>query len=272
MRAEGHSLQYGGHSFRVASRFLQQVVPGAATGQAPERVPLLAGAWASAMLLAELPKLRLTLTAGPAGRRLDAYFSHRMWGIRHSCLAQGVLVLPAEPGRYARGRSRQAVRTNMRKAQAAGVVCRPLETAGQRRLSWQLLGRCVSETSADEFALPGDMWWGAFAEDARPVAMAHATVDREVALLQSFFSLDRPSRYLLHTALVEALVAADVRYVVASGPMAPLLEPSLQYWQRLLGYQVANLAVRSEARAHRAVRLARASDQPAPSTCGEIAA
>jgi hypothetical protein len=223
--------------------FLKRVVPGPHDVVPPQRHSLVKGASATAKLLALLPRLRVRLTADPAGERLHAHFSHRLWGIRHCRLAQGVLVLPDEQGRYARGRSRQAVRTNMRKAVAVGISCHPLGTARERSAAWRSVGLGVSNVEDDHFSLPGDRWWGAFASDGQPVAIARATVDREIALLQTFVSSHRPSRYLLHTELVEDLVGIEVRYVVANAPMAPLLEPSLQYWQRLLGYQVANLLV-----------------------------
>jgi hypothetical protein len=70
------------------------------------------------------------------------------------------------------------------------------------------------------------------------------TVDREWSLLKGLVSTDHAGRYLLHTDLVNALAGAKVRYLVVDGPMAPLLAPELQYWQRLLGYRVASLSVR----------------------------
>jgi hypothetical protein len=63
-------------------------------------------------------------------------------------------------------------------------------------------------------------------------------------LLQSFASAHRASRYLLHTELVEALAQANVRYLATGAPMAPMLEPSLQYWQHVLGYSVVTVALR----------------------------
>ena len=259
-------FQYGGEVFLEASRFLQRVVPGASHSQAPERVSPVAGARATCGLIRGLPRIEVRLTGEPAGERLSAHFGHRLWGIRHARVAQGVLVLPAEPGRYARGRSRQAVRTNMRKARAAGIACRPLDSAWTQRATWQGLGRRVDTADEDRFAIPGDRWWGAFAPDGGPVAFAQVTVDREIALLQTLASLDRPTRYLLHTQVVEALVGANVRYLVASAPMAPLLEPALQYWQRLLGYQIANLSVSTASPARWELRVAEVDAEPAVST------
>jgi hypothetical protein len=237
------SRQYGGESFCTASLFLRWVVPGGEASARPVRVPLLAGMRATALLLATLPKLRVSLTDSPAGERLRRHFRHRIWGILHSRLAQGVLVLPEDEGRYLRGRSRQAVRTNMHKAQAAGIACRSLKDVEERRAATQCLRPGMSEWGDDLFSLPGDAWRAAFAPSGEPVAFAQMTVDREWTLLQTFVSTDGASRYLLHTDLVETLVRAKARYLAVNAPMAPLLEPPLQYWQRLLGYQVANLSL-----------------------------
>jgi hypothetical protein len=182
-----------------------------------------------------------------------------MWGIPHARIAQGVLVLPTEEGRYVRGRSRHAVRTGINKARAAGITCQQLDDVEQRRAAaWSLRARVPGmwERPDDCFCLPGDTWWAAFAPGGEPVTIAQVTLDREWAVLRTFVSRDRASRYLLHTELIEMLVGANVRYLAIDGPMAPLLEPSLQYWQRLLGYRVFNLELSR-------VRVDRAPARPA---------
>jgi hypothetical protein len=191
-----------------------------------------------------LPKLQFSLSESPAGERLQRHFNHRIWGIRHARLAQGVLVLSDRDGSYLRGRSRRALRTGVNKARAAEITCRPLDDLDERRAAaWSLRDRVpgMCERADDLLRLPGDAWWAAFAPNGEPVAIAQMVVDRELALLQTFVSNDRASRYLLHTELVEWLARANVAYLAVDGPMAPLLEPGLQYWQHLLGYQVFNL-------------------------------
>jgi hypothetical protein len=242
------SLQYGGDVFRTASSFLQRVVPGMSTGDPDARRPALpVGIAATALLLSRLPTLTVRLSDSPAGERMRRHYSDRMWGILHSRLAQGVLALPAEQRQYLRGRSRQALRTNAHRARAAGVVCGRLEGLDRRRaaalrLRERLTG--VLEWPDELFCLPGDAWWSAHAPDGDAIAFARVTVDREWAMLQSFISSDRASRYLLHAEIVETLIAANVRYLTVCAPMAPLLEAPLQYWQRLLGFRVVNLSLR----------------------------
>jgi len=243
------SLQYGGGVFSTASAFLRRAVPGVpGDDHDGSRARIATGVPATALLLARLPTLTVLLSDSPAGERLRLHFGHRKWGILHSRLAQGVLVLPETQGRYLRGRSRQAVRTNIHKAHAAGISCERLDPVGQRRAATLQLRERAPERVPwpdEQFCLPGDVWWAARDRRGEAVALAQVTVDREWAMLQLLVSTDRPSRYLLHGEVVEALVAARVRYLAVSTAMAPLLEPTLQYWQRLLGFQVVNLAVRS---------------------------
>jgi hypothetical protein len=238
------SFQYGGGDFATASLFLRRVVSGADANGRSMPLSLLPGMTATAMLLRALPKLSVSLTDSPPGERLRRHFGDRIWGIRHSRIAQGVLELPEEQGAYLRGRSRQAVRTNIRKALAAGVACRPLNSIEERRAVAGHVVPGLAEWADDLFLLPGDLWSAAFAPSGVPVAVAQVTLDREWALLKVLASSDHASRYLLHTDLVNALVGAKVRYLVVDGPMAPLLAPALQYLQRLLGYRVAGLSVR----------------------------
>jgi hypothetical protein len=239
------SLQYGGENLRRASLFLGCVVPGAVAQPGSLRGQSLAGIRATASLLTSLPRLHVSLTDSPAGERLREHFGDRIWGIRHSRVAQGVLVLPEGEGLYVRGRSRQALRTGIRRARTEGITCRPLHDIEERRAALQHLDMTMSEWDEDYLSLAGDVWRAAFSANGVPVAVARVTVDAELALLETFVSSHMASRYLLHAELVETLVRAGVRYLAVNAPMAPLLEPALQYWQRLLGFQVANLSLRN---------------------------
>ncbi len=251
LRPRPESLQYGGDVFCAASSLLSRAVPGAYAGERGERACALpVEIAATALLLARLPTLDLRLSDSAPGERMRRHFDDRIWGVLHSRLAQGVLVLPSEHGDYLRGRSRQALRTNTRRARAAGLVCRQLDHLEQRRAATLHLRTRVGDMLrwADElFCLPGDAWLAAQAPSGEAVALAQVTVDREWALLHSLASVDHGARYLLHCEIVRTLIAANVRYLAVSAPMAPLLEPSLQYWQRLLGFGVFNLSLRAPA-------------------------
>jgi hypothetical protein len=216
------SFQYGGAVFCAASAFLRRAVPGVVDcdldRDAPRRL-VAKGTVATPLLLAGLPTLTVRLSASPAGERLREHFAHRQWGILHSRLAQGVLVLPETNATYLRGRSRQALRSNTRKAREAGITCRRLDHLSERRAAALHLRERAGDRVhwRDElFCAPGDAWWSARNRRGEAVALAQVTVDREWALLQLLVSRDRQSRYLLHSEVVEALVAARVRYLSVS--------------------------------------------------------
>jgi hypothetical protein len=256
-------LQYGGEVFRTASAFLRRAVPGVPADPGQHFVSTPAGVRATVALLTRLPTLTVRLTGASAGERLRAHFDDRMWGILHCRLAQGVLVLPDQYSHYLRGSSRQALRTNMHKARSCGIRCQRLEHLDQRRAASVHLRERASDRLhwPDElFCLAGDTWWAAHDRRGTAVALAQVTIDREWALLQSFVSTHRAGRYLLHAWIVEELIAADVRYLAVTASMAPLLEPSLQYWQHLLGFRIANLSVRSSLLS---------AEPPAPVPCAE---
>jgi hypothetical protein len=249
--------QYGGADLRTASLFLRRMLL-SETGDASS-AHVVAGMRATALLLARLPRLRVCLTGSPVGERLRDHFSHRIWGIPHARIAQGVLVLPEEKDRYLRGRSRHALRTGINKARAGGITCRGLNDVEERRVVARSMRERIAgmwEWGDDRFCLPGDSWWAAIAPDGEPVAIAQMVLDREWAVLKSFASKDRASRYLLHTSLVETLARANVRYLATDGPMAPMLGPNLQYWQHLLGYGIFNLALDRRPLAEAEVELA----------------
>ncbi len=79
------------------------------------------------------------------------------------------------------------------------------------------------------------------------VGLMWATVDREWAMLRLLVAKRSEARYALHTELVRYLCSQGVRYLFAREVSALLLPPGLQYFQQLLGYQVAHLRVLREA-------------------------
>jgi hypothetical protein len=269
-----------GWSLRVALAILRRVAPSAAScdplesvepvspqdagprmrKSAEQQVPILRGALACIQLLLGLPCFRVSLTDTTAGRRIDAHLRRRTWGIPHTRIAQAIFELPHSEGGHLRGRSRQAVRTNRRRALASGIVCLQLIDGDVRRCAVQALSERLEHMCGwpmERFCEPGDIWWAAFDATGVPVAVAALTVDREWALWQVMGSTDRSARYLLHSEIVETLRRSGVRYLTVSGPMAPMLESSLQYWQQRLGYSVANLTLPSRRRVLRPIFEAR---------------
>ena len=161
-------------------------------------------------------------------------------------------MLPGAYDEYLRGKRKQALRTNLRKAHAT-MVCHELaghdaETLGgvlsrhdDRRRPLDVRLQWWSE----ELSRTGNRGWFVTTTEGEPLALALVTVDREVAYLQAMVGVDRIARWYLHTHIVETVHAAGVRTVVTHSINALLLEPSIQGFQHLLGYSIVNLSVRT---------------------------
>ncbi|MGH2913999.1 MAG: hypothetical protein ACRDMX_03320, partial [Solirubrobacteraceae bacterium] len=73
--------------------------------------------------LLRVPRTAVALSDGPAGQMIAQHLACRRWGLPRFRLAQGVLQLPSDRAAYLRGRRRQAVRTNVRRARELGLRC-----------------------------------------------------------------------------------------------------------------------------------------------------
>jgi hypothetical protein len=242
-------LQYGRDTFAASSEFLRRVrlAPSVAS-----RLRCLAdgkGLAASVTLFVGLPRLSISRSSSPSGREIGAHLRRTRWGIPQSRLAQGVLVVPPTRQEYLRGRSRQAVRTNIRHAESLGLTCRRLTSPSERRrVAEYMVGqRPQSEETADAYRRnldrPGGEWWMVGVPDQAPRGLAVLSLDSEVAMLWSLVCLDHPAKWLLHTHIVGELGTAGVRHLLTSSRMAPVMDPRDQYFQRLLGYRVAHISL-----------------------------
>jgi len=214
-------------------------------------VESVVGAGTLARLLVGLPRIEVRVTDLPAGREIAAFLRTRTFAISYHRIAQGVLCLPDRPADYLRGRSRQAVRTNLHKADAARLQCRAVVDRDERRDIATALGMGTEATAlADE---RDDVVWAAIGPGEESLGLLWATVDAEWAMLRNLSARPAEARYLLHTALVRHLYCRGVRYLFAQGGNALSLAPGLQYFQKLLGYRVANLRAPSAGQLPRSV-------------------
>jgi hypothetical protein len=177
----------------------------------------------------QLPRTDVRLSDGPTGMAIAEHLSLTRWGIPRFRVAQGVLHLPSDFASYLRGRRRQAVRTNVRRAGDLGIECHSRTLSG-----WTRPERKVTR------AAPVEHWW-ATGRDGATVGEAWLTVDEDCALLHSLTSCERYARWLLHTAIVERLCAARCRLLLTNSFDVPLMAPGQQYFQRLLGYSIARV-------------------------------
>lgn len=199
----------------------------------------------------------LLLSGSLAGEALRAYFDRRSLGLfPQNRLCRGVLVLPWDHADYLRGHRRQALRTNLRRAAAAGIVCEAMsdpalafdaasEVLHSRRASFSDREEHILRTSgASLFARPETTLMVARDRTGRPLAVTAAVIDDMVCLIEMAVASNYEARWALHDHLVRALIDRGVTYLLAEGggPFGALgLKDREQYYQHLLGYELCHL-------------------------------
>lgn len=181
-----------------------------------------------------LPSVAISPSASPAGQMLREHLAIRERGRLRYRSAQAVLSLPGDFAQYLRGRSRQAVRTNVGHARRAGLTVTRTEVEG-----WE---PGLDDTRRGLLS-PGPVeWWRVYGPDGAepPLAEAIVTVDDDVALLHGLGSSARYARWLVHTAVVESL-CGRCRLLLVNSDDAYLLSAGNRHFQRLLGYDIARL-------------------------------
>jgi hypothetical protein len=176
-----------------------------------------------------VPQVSVPLSDRPQGRMIAAHLALRWCGVPRFRLAQGVLHLPSDSASYLRGRRRQAVRTNVRRARERGIVCRH-----QTLPAWCPVDRPIHRPAPTEY------WW-ATNRRGEVVGECWLTVDDRCALLHGLECSESGVRWLVHTAVVEWLCERGCPLLVTNSCDVPLLPAGQRYFQRLLGYSVARL-------------------------------
>ncbi len=228
-----------------------------------------AGLLATLRVLRSLPVVDLPLSREPAGTELRRWFGG---DARVAVWDRGpvaVLQLPATTAEYLSGRPRQALRTNLTRARKAGLTCTPVTDDDERWATVDVVARLRHQD-------PGAMVLERRPEDVRTrvlvartaegeaVGLAEFVVDTEVGGLATLVTAPgNPAgaalRSLLHLAVVEHLLAEDVRLLVVSGSM--LLTPAgTRYHQRRTGFVPAR------------VRLVEPAQSSSTSSAGRLAA
>ena len=181
--------------------------------------------WRGLGAVRRLRRLDLPLTAAPPGR-----------AIRHSVerraarVARAVLLLPHDQAQYHRGRSRQALRTNVGHAEALGITCHELPAAAQQSAALDELVRNLGCTNSDrsylELAIglePGRQDFHAAVDaSGHVIALAVLDVDVRCARLVFLHSVgDRPgglARYALSRHVIDALIDRRVSFCWSAVP------------------------------------------------------
>lgn len=204
--------------------------------------------------LRRLPVVEASFSGQPAGLELRGWFGNGRRTLPVDRLAVAVLALPPEPTTYLTGRRRQALRTNVRRSEQAGVTCADVVDPAER-------DRCVEHVIStrgdgdprgvlDRATRPGLRRWVSVAYDAAgdPVAFHEAVVDVSWAGVGAFLtsrtgSTTHDARYQLHVHAVRRLIGAGIGHLAVGG-LTLLASPGIQYFQERTGFQPVRLRLR----------------------------
>jgi hypothetical protein len=207
---------------------------------------------------------QVPLSSSLTGRALSAYFDERSLGIfPRNRLCRGLLMLPKDHADYVRGRHRHALRTNLRKAGAAGIRCETISDASRvfDELTEIVNHRRIRLNAAEQTRMAS---WAAMltgpemtvmiARDrlGSPLAITGVVIDDAVGLICAAVASSHPARWALHDYLVRSLIARGVSYLLAAGggPFGALgFDANVHHYQRLLGYELRHLKPRRSQRA-----------------------
>lgn len=200
-----------------------------------------------------LPVRAVEGTSPPSTDPVASGLSRQLAGLRVTRPFLAALDIPVSTADYLRGRSRQALRTNLRKADEAGlraVVIKDPEVAREvsRQVSAGRRGASADDENDESFLdHPDDQWFAVIDAEDRWVAFAGVAVSSSAAYLRILYSASAhpdagPARYRLHTLVVSSLAGAGVERLWADGPVTT--SPGSRYFQRLLGYYCARASIR----------------------------
>jgi hypothetical protein len=198
----------------------------------------------------------VVLSTSLTGQALSAYFGKRWLGVfPQNRLCRGVLILPERHADYLRGRHRQALRTNLRRAEDAGIRCDAItdtnrafhairEIVRRRRIPLTDEELCGLESWRTMLAGPEMTLVIARDRFGYPLAMTGAVIDDAVCVVLVAVASNHEGRWALHDYLVRALIARGVSYLLVEGggPFGALgFDANVQRYQRLLGYELRHL-------------------------------
>jgi hypothetical protein len=203
------------------------------------------GLAALVQVLRSLPVVDAPFSAGPGGRELRDWFANGR-GLFLGRAPVALLQLPETQAEYLRGRPRQALRTNVRRATELGIRCTQVTDPAE-------LARVVAHIADRRGQDPATMVRPdldpavtrrfTVAHDAagEPVALSETWLDGEWAGLATLVTVPGEGdgqllRYLLHVTTVADLIDSGVRTVVVSGSML-LTSAGTRYFQRRTGFE-----------------------------------
>lgn len=223
---------YGSAAFELACRAEEELSWIEGSGPRALWLRFWRGSLPQLCFCLRLPAATVTLTGSSGGPMIGEHLAIRERGRPRYRHAQGVLPLPDEFSDYLRGRSRQAVRTNVGHARRAGLTVE--SCAVERWTPGAVDSRAPHLT-------PGPVEsWVVLNADGAVVGNSIVSIDERVALLHGLVAHEPYARWLLHTAVVERLCGrCDV--LLVNSDDAYRMPEGARHLQRLLGYRIVRL-------------------------------
>ncbi|MBV8994901.1 MAG: hypothetical protein JO287_14680 [Pseudonocardiales bacterium] len=169
--------------------------------------------------------------------------------------ATAALKLPAEPGQYSLGASKQTLRRKVRRARQLGVrwaeVSDPQERQELLKLAEEYERNHPDATYRNlnpdiSDLLRYQLWLAAYSAENRPLLLSVTPVDGELAALAYFRTIgageeQSNARYLMTEILVEHLVGCGVHYLLDGGGLA--IPNGSRHFQRMLGFRIVRIYI-----------------------------
>lgn len=203
-------------------------------------------------IVKHLPVLEVRLPADPRSDTIRMRLGGKLPG-KHVRVARAALQLPADRATYLRGRPKQALRTNLRHAEANGITCHTLRAIEEQDAALKAFFGSGRFTDADRLYLsekldvnPGQQeFFETKDADGNTIAIAAVIVSGRTSLLLFHHSNDSEhtavARYALTMHILTTLIEREVEVMLVGSALT--LEPGLRYFQRRLGFVPVNVRV-----------------------------
>jgi hypothetical protein len=176
-------------------------------------------------------------------------------------LATSVLSLPAEPGQYSLGASKQTLRRKVRRARQLGVRWAEVSDPQERQRLLKLAEEYERTHPDATYRNPNPdisdlvryrLWLAAYSAEGQPLLLSVTPVDGELAVVRYFRTIgageeQSNARYLMWEILVEHLVERGVRYLLDGASQA--IPNGRRHFQRMLGFHIVRIRVTRPGRA-----------------------
>lgn len=190
----------------------------------------VSGLRAAVQILRHAPIVTPRLSASPAGRDIERYLRRARLGVHWRLCARSCVEVSGPGQPLFRGRALQAVRTNMKRARAAGFTVRESVSPGLR---------------------PGERLFLLLDPTGNPTGRVRVSFDSEWACIWNLEARPAVGLYLLHGHVVAEMQRAGIGHLLVASGNVLRLRPGLVYLQGRLGYRVVHIRFRPKgARTH----------------------